>query len=430
MKPKQIRFVLPIFVLAIIGLFLVSMSKLAIADVVKSWEIDIGTVFHEPVQWKDPDESKVSELLSPVIVGEKVIIGNRDGRIKTIDIHTREIQSALDIIPFGIREATRYGKNVVVFTAYYKTLETPFYCAVNVNSKKLMGTLKFPGELWKVNDLAIFQRKGKIHVFNPLSGTLVYEQPVQYQFVAHVRDSTEREIFWDTTRGLVELRLPGVGGVVLFQGKNDVPGVPKEALLNFVDLGVVGPGMIPDLVDGNRVYYHRKNGVIGVMAFGNTTPIWEKSYFKRNVTVLGPHVFRDMVFYLVSYPRDSGAAGSGKIICLNRKRGQAVWLSEDILFQNLNLIQFRNTILATDPKGNLRFLDIGSGRDQGTFPIEGVISKPFVDGDSIYFQTGKKIYRFDFKGAPEWLETRRYTLTLQWKQVQKWLYGRSPETPD
>ncbi len=363
----------------------------------KVWELDVSEIFKK---------SKIAPQYQPVIVEEKLVVGATDGTIKSIDLATTAIENVITL-PIEIYSARVYGVFTVVFHGRHKVNNSLYYCSVDIKKKTLKGVLREEGLLWKIAGLAVFEKDNSFTVFSPAVGQIVYTQPIDYGIRLPVYTPDERNVFVNTYNDLIEMELPGLGAGAFFSSKAQrTRSQDTEPILKFTKVGVVAESIIPDNLDGSTLYYHTPSGSIGVIDVANNKTIWERSYFKQAVTILGPHVVKDSLYYLVSYPRvASEDVNIGKLICLKQQNGQANWLSEDLKFQTFSPVQFRNTILATNRDGTmLRFLDLVTGAEVNAFPIEGTMAKPLVEENSIFFHTGEKIYRFDYKGLPRWLE--------------------------
>ena len=213
----------------------------------------------------------------------------------------------------------------------------------------------------------------------------------------------DRNIFFNSNNQLVELGLPELGAGLAFSMPDKAKMIKerKKDLLKFSKIVQLEEGMFPDNLTKTTVYYHRKNGAIGQWDLTKQKLIWERTFFKQNMTILGPHEKDHILYYLVSYPKgENNTQGLGKLIALDRKKGNAFWLSKDLKFNNFAPTEFRNSMVSGDTEGNLLFLDTITGSVKSKFDVGGALSKPIIRDKIIYIYAGDTLYRFDYKYPP------------------------------
>ena len=372
-----------------VSLFLILLTTFCFAKAKLDWEIDIESVFKK-------SEGSVSNEYTPIIIGSKIILASEQGLIKSIDIKTKKI-SYIARVPISIHKAIAYPPNNVIFYGQHKRTNKSYYCAVNISKKKFNGFLEQKGPLWKFDDWAFFEKDDTFYVFDPKKGKNVYAQKANTGMQFPIRTQDDRNVFFNDDYQLVELGLPktGTGLLMASYDRGKIVKMQKSLIL-FEEVADLALDIIPDTLNKSTLYYHKKNGTIGRTNIKKGSLVWEKNYFKKDMQLIGQHVYKNQLFYIVSYRKGrDDLANLGKVIALNRKTGLATWLSPDLYFKNFAPVQFRKYIISGDLDNNILLLDMKTGAVKQTIQIEGIPSIPVVNSKSLYILTTHKLYKFD-----------------------------------
>ncbi len=372
---------------SIIGLIMMKCACVA-ADtsfIEKTWEMDISDIF---------TKSKLANTFAPSLAEKELVFGSLSGRIKTVDAFSKEIKSILKI-PLTIERSLSFDseklKNFVVFYGVHKLNGKTYYCSIDLNKRKIKGVVSHKRGFLSFGQFAIFEKNNNFIVFNPKVGRGVYRQYSEYKMEKSIySQNARRYVFQTENKEIIDISIPKFGASIIMSPK----GREKDVLM-FTRVAKLDEDMVADNINDEILYYHRHNGKIGLMDVEKGKIIWEKKYFKSDMSIQGPHVFKDKLIYLVSYPfKETDTERKGKLICLNKKSGKANWISKDLPFNNFGIAQFDEFVLSSDTEGNLLFLNISDGQVKEKVYIGEGVSTPIIEGQDLYVVTKSRIYKF------------------------------------
>ena len=367
------------FLTIVASLFL---SSVLFGDIEKVWERSLSEVFPDPKQ--PHSHEPLSPSFYPALVNNHLILGSQDGRVKGINIYDQSIKNII-FLPLTISEVTSYPKNHCVFKGRHKLTNKLYYCSVNVHHNRMRGVLHHDGPMIPFKDWGVFEKSYTLYVFNPDKGKTIYRQESPRDIVKPVFTPEKKTLFLTSKGEITQLILPKFGGSYLTMSNRK----KKREILKFKSIATLDPDMVADTLYKNTLYYHRKNGEIGVMNIQSKKILWERTYFKKGMTIKGPFIYKGLLYYLVSYPKSNKKKiGSGKLIALDPKNGISKWVSKDLPFQNFGIVQFGQAIVSTDDTGNLLFLDLKTGEIRAQHHVGNGVTKPTVNGN-LMFEIGR-----------------------------------------
>ena len=263
--------------------------------------------------------------------------------------------------------------------------------------KKFNGFIEQRGPIWRFDDWAIFEKNKVFAVFDPNRGRIVYTQKTDTEMQYPIRTTDKRNLFFTNQHSLVQLSIPKFAAGMLFSQYDRGKMVKMDTpAISFTPLATLPEEILPDTLHKHLLYYHKTNGTIGCLNIKTNQLLWERKYFKDDMTIIGPHVNGGLLFYLVSYSPDPAKEETlGKIIAVKSKNGEAAWLSRDLYFKNFAPIQFGKYILSGNLQHSILLLDMKTGRPVQMLETEGLPSQPVTNQKSVFIMTTSKIYRFD-----------------------------------
>ncbi|RAP27780.1 hypothetical protein DID78_05860 [Candidatus Marinamargulisbacteria bacterium SCGC AG-343-D04] len=368
-------------------IFLCSIFVLSIQgqEVKKIWDFDLNVIF--------PYE-QLSINFSPALSKDKMIFGSINGNIKYLTTTTQKVNKLLKI-PLSIDKTLLFSDKIlsdyVVFSGKHLINGKHYYCSIDIKNKKIKGVVAHDKEFLPFGQYAIFEKNSNFIVFNPKVGRGVYRQTAPYDIdkVIFTQDKN-RYLFQTSTNDVIELVIPKFGASLLMSPKSN-----KKNVLEFHKTATLSEDMISDNLSKNILYYHRPNGMIGLIDVAENKILWEKKYFKKGMGIQGPYVFKDKLIYLVSYPdKKGGDTRLGKLICLNKDTGKANWISADLPFTNFGILHFDNYIVSSNSEGYVLFLDINTGVVHEKILVGDGMSTPIIKDNTMYLVTKDKIYFF------------------------------------
>ena len=146
-------------------------------------------------------------------------------------------------------------------------------------------------------------------MFNPKVGRGVYRQKSKYIMNKPVfTQDYKRHPFQTNNQEIVDIVFPKFGGSLLMSPKSD-----KKDVLTFDLVVSLDADVVADNIKEEHLFYHRKNGNIGHMNVELNKVIWERKYFTSDMTIEGPYIIDNLLFYLVSYPQSKNAKSQMEI---------------------------------------------------------------------------------------------------------------------
>jgi len=386
------------------------------AEIKKVWESELTQILDiKPSMGKGKQtqfstgENALSSTYFPILVSDQLLLATNKGHISAVDVNSQEV-IPITQIPVDIQSALVFSNRYPIFVGNHLTNRSHYYCAVSLSEKKTLGVFRHNKPLIPFGSWAVLERNKTFIVYNPQNGRKVYSQKTDYELDRQIYTSNDkRYVFQTKAKHLVDIKLPKFGASIMISHRNK-----RTDVLEFDSLAQIEPDMVADNIDRNTLFYHRKNGFIGQLKLNTKRVIWERSYFSKDMSIKGPLAYRSLLFYLVSYPKQKDKANQGKIIALDRKTGQAVWLSKDLPFHNFDIVRFNDYILSVDDDGYLLFLDYKTGAVKNRFKVGEGLSRPLVKDNSLYVLTSEKLYRFKDTSVIFWLKLKWTWLTEEY----------------
>lgn len=347
------------------------------------WNVDIENVFPK----KDMLQS-----YSPVLSKNKLVFGNKEGIVKTLDINTKEIQKILRV-PISIHSSVLFNdkklENYIVFYGQHFTNKKFYYCTIDIEKRKIKGVVAHNKQFLPFGEFAIFEKFKSFIVFSPKMGRGIYTQRTNFGIKNPVfTQDFKRHVFQSSNNEIVDISIPRFGASLIMSPKST-----RDDVLEFNNVITIQENQIADNISFDTLFYHTNSGVIGQIDTEKRKIIWERKYFTKNMKLQGPYIYDDQVIYLVSYPRNNKVKNNkGKLISINKKTGQANWISKDLPYNNFGIIHFDKYIMSFDDDGNILFLDLKSGDLLGKLQVLGDVSKPLIYKDKAFIMTSEKIY--------------------------------------
>jgi hypothetical protein len=362
-------------------LLLVSFSNNTLANTIsKVWEVDLSSIYKNP---------NMSVNFSPVISRDKLVFGNLKGEIKTLDLKTRAIESIIKI-PIAVEKSLKLDspslKNYVVFSGKHLVNGKHYYCSIDIKEKKIKGVVAHDGGLFSFGEFALFEKNNSFIIFNPKEGRGVYRQKTIHKIEKSIfTQELNRYLFQSKNNQIIDVSIPKFGASIVMSKRNK-----EQNILNFSSIITIDPDIIADNIDSEILYFHKDNGVIGLLNINQGSIIWEKQYFTKNKSIQGPYINNDILYYLVAdQQKDSGQVG--RIIALNKANGLSTWVSEDMPFKNFGIFHFDKYIISADLEGNLLFLNSDNGVLESNINVGTGITKPVIVKNTAVIMTDKKV---------------------------------------
>jgi hypothetical protein len=357
------------------------------------WEVDIEKVFPK----KD-----ISESYSPILSNNKLVFGNKQGIVKTLDINTKEVEKILRV-PISIHNSVLFNdeklSKYVVFYGQHFTNKKFYYCTIDVEKKKIKGIITHDKPFLPFGEFAIFEKYKSFIVFSPREGKGIYTQKTNFGIMNPIfTQDFKRHVFQSTNNEIVDISIPRFGASLIMSPKST-----RDDVLTFNNVITIQKNQIADNISSDTLFYHTNSGIIGQINTEKRKIVWERKYFAKNMKLQGPYIYDEHVIYLVSYPKTNKTKNSkGKLISINKKSGQANWISKDLPYKNFGIIHFDKYIMSFDDEGNILFLDLKTGKLLGKVPVVGAVSRPLIYKDKTFIMTSEKVYmikntRFLFK---------------------------------
>ena len=135
--------------------------------------------------------------------------------------------------------------------------------------------------------------------------------------------------------------------------------------------------------------------------------------------IKGPYVKGEQLIYLVSYPHveqqkeGANTYNLGKVISINKRSGQSLWISSDLQYSSFEVKEFDNYIVSADKEGYMVFLDSKSGKVKGRIFVGPGIVRPVIKDDLLFVLTEDKLYGFKNNS---WL----FKIRLMLRKVRDW----------
>ena len=355
-------------------------------EIYKLWEIPLEDIY--------PNDAVYSGY-SPLFIGQELIMGSRKGYIKSIHVDTMYIKD-ISKISMNIEKSLTIQKlkdtNYAVLFGKHLESQRPFYCSVDIDHKEVKGYVNHSKDFISLGEFAIFEMNHNFIVFNPSVGKGVYTQkePKYNIMRALYTQDEKRHLFQSTNKEVVEITLPKFGASLIMS-----PRSKKKDVLDMKVLIALDDSIYADNLTGNSLYYHKKEGFVGLMDIKTKKMVWEKRVFEEGMEIQGPHILGDKIYYLLSYPKEGdNNLKNGRLVCIDRKSGKFVWEYENLEFQNFGVVNFDRYILAANNAGELVFLNVNDGSVMSAFYVGKGICKPVINNEDLYIMTDDRIYRF------------------------------------
>ena len=347
------------------------------------WEIDISKVFPK----KD-----LLDTYSPVLSKDKLVFGNKQGIVKTLDINTKEVERILRV-PIEIHSSVLFNdeklSKYIVFYGQHFTNKKFYYCTIDIEKRKIKGVVAHEKKFLPFGEFAIFEKFKSFIVFSPKIGRGIYTQQTNFGIKNPVfTQDFKRHVFQSSKNEIVDISIPRFGASLIMSPKST-----RDDVLEFKNIITIEKNQIADNIKLKNLFYHTLDGAIGQIDTEKRKVIWERKYFSKNMKLQGPYIHDNHVIYLVSYPKTNRLkSNKGKLISINKKSGQSNWVSKDLPYNNFGIIHFDKYIMSFDNEGNVLFLDLKTGDSLGKIPLVGDVSKPLVFKDKAFIMTSEKIY--------------------------------------
>jgi outer membrane protein assembly factor BamB len=362
-------------------LLLVSFSNNTLANTIsKVWEVDLSSIYKNP---------NMSVNFSPVISRDQLIFGNLKGEIKALDLKTRQIESIIKI-PIAVERSLKLDapslKNYVVFSGKHLTNGKHYYCSIDIKAKKIKGVVAHDGGLFSFGEFALFEKNNSFIIFNPKEGRGVYRQKTIHKIEKSIfTQELNRYLFQSKNNQIIDVSIPKFGASIVMSKRNK-----EQNILNFRSIVTIDPDIIADNIDSEILYFHKENGIIGLLNIDQGSLVWEKQYFTKNKSIQGPYINNDILYYLVADQQDD-SGHVGRIIALNKANGLSTWVSKDMPFKNFGIFHFDKYIISADLEGNLLFLNSDNGKLESKINIGAGITKPVIVKNTAVIMTDKKV---------------------------------------
>ena len=347
------------------------------------WEVDIEKIFPK----KD-----IMESYSPVLSKNKLVFGNKQGLVKTLDVNTKEVEKILRV-PISIHNSVLFNdeklSKYVVFYGQHFTNKKFYYCTIDIEKRKIKGVVAHDKQFLPFGEFAIFEKYRSFIVFSPREGRGIYTQKTNFGIKNPIfTQDFKRHVFQSSNNEIVDISIPRFGASLIMSPKST-----RDDVLEFNNVITIQKNQIADNISFDTLFYHTKSGTIGQIDTEKRKIIWERKYFSENMKLQGPYIYNEHVIYLVSYPKTNKRKNNkGKLISINKKTGQANWISKDLPYKNFGIIHFDKYIMSFDDDDNILFLDLKTGKAQGRVPVIGDVSKPLIYKDKTFIMTSEKVY--------------------------------------
>ena len=357
-------------------------------NIVKVWDYEITNIY---------SNSKLSNNFSPVLSGDTLVFGDLKGEVKTLNIKTKKVEKIIKL-PIAVDKSLEFKskilKDFVVFSGKHLVNGKHYYCSIDIKSKRIKGVVAHKDELISFGEFALFEKNNNFIIFNPKEGRGVYRQKTTFSILKSIyTQDNNRNIFQSRQNEVIDITIPKFAASLIMSQRSK-----KQDILEFNTIVTIEKDVIADNIDSEILYFHRANGLIGLLDVKKRKILWEKKYFSKDTKIQGPYIKGNTLFYLVSYSsKTKDKEKLGKIIALNKKSGMSSWISDDLPFNNFGIIHFDRYILSSDLLGNILFLDIKNGAIKEKFEIGKGISKPIISGRKMIVMTNSKIIMLENK---------------------------------
>lgn len=351
----------------------------------KDWDLPLNEVF------KSKTPVKLSEAFYPIYQEGNLILGSYNGEIISINSKNKNISKIIDL-PIYVDNGELFGRRFILFKGRHKFTKSDFLCSVNVPNKKVEGVIRENTVMLPYKQWVVVERNKTFHVFSPQKGREVYSQYVNLTLKRpiHATDKT-KTYFLTHNQEIISLDIVDFGENKIMHN-NGEPG----NVLRFKPIIKIPAEFIPDTIDGFTLYYHTTDGKLGKLDLDSKQPDWEKPYFTNTHSIKGPLIDGHKLIYLISYSKeDLSKANQGKLIALNSKNGQSVWVSKDLEYSNFDITQFGRSIVSSDLEGNLVLLDIETGKPLFKEKIGSGMTNPISIETELFILTKEHLYKFE-----------------------------------
>tara|TARA_B100000427_G_scaffold103150_2_gene85260 strand:+ start:160 stop:1365 length:1206 start_codon:yes stop_codon:yes gene_type:complete len=395
----------PKLYLLIVCLILVLPITIHADSIKKIWDFSIDDIF---------STTSISTNFSPVLSGTKLVFGDLKGNVKTLDITNRKVEKIIKL-PIAVERSIKFTskslKNYVVFSGKHLTNGKHYYCSIDVKNKKIKGVVAHNNDLISFGEFALFEKNNNFIIFNPKVGRGVYRQKTTFSILKPIyTQDYNRNVFQSNQNEVVDIKVPNFAASLIMSSKSN-----KKDVLEFNTVVTIEKNIIADNIDSEILYFHRNNGLIGLLDVKKRKIIWEKKYFSSDTKIQGPYIAGKNLFYLVSYSgKSKNKERLGKIIALKKDSGLASWISKDLPFNNFGIVHFDKYIISSDLAGNILFLNIKNGKIEDKINVGKGISKPIISGRNIFIVTNSDIIMLESKRL-------RFRIKLLGRKIKKYL---------
>ncbi len=386
MTQKQIK----IFILTALISCMMTNVIFAKKTIIKLWDFDISDIY---------SESKISGNFSPVLNGDLLVFGDTKGEVKALNVKTKQVETIIKL-PISVDKSLEFKseilKNYVVFSGTHLSNGKHYYCSIDIKNKRIKGVIAHKDVILSFGEFALFEKNNSFIIFNPKEGRGVYRQKTTFSILKSIyTQDYNRYVFQSKKNEVIDIEIPNFGASLIMSKRSK-----QNDILTFNTILTIDKDVIADNIDSKTLYFHRTNGLIGLLDVDKRKIIWEKKYFSKDTKIQGPYIKGKNLFYLVSYSnrlKEESKGNLGKIIALKKNSGLSSWISEDLPFNNFGIIHFDKYIISSDVEGNMLFLDIDNGAIKERIEVGQGISKPIINGKHIIVMTNDKIIMLENK---------------------------------
>lgn len=362
---------------------LVTLTLANESPIKKAWELNMTDIY---------PTGKLSNNFSPTLINNQLIFGDTSGSIKTLNVDSKEIKSIVDIpmeVENSITHDPKFNTEFIVFYGKYHRTGKYFYCAVDLEKKRISGFVRHQKPMISFGQYSVFEKNNNFNVFSPKEEKSIYRQKTNYSLDSVIKSQDlNRFIFQTNDNAIVQLIVPTYGAIVMSKKKT-------KNILEFNDIVTLEPNMIADNLTDDTLYYHRTNGVFGQLNTDTQDIIWERKFFSEGMTIKGPYIMGNYLYYLVSKRNEKTGLQKGRLICLNKKTGLAEWTARDMTFTNFGIVHFDQFLMATNDSGELLFLNPQTGQTEHKIAVGNNVYAPVFAKEFMYVVSEKKIIKIE-----------------------------------
>ena len=375
----KIKFIWFIFII------LLQQSIHSAIKVEKDWDLPLTKIFNSK------STVKLSETFYPIYQDGNLILGSYNGEILSVNSKNQRISKVIDL-PIYVDYGQLFGRRFILFKGTHKFTKSDFLCSVNIPNKRVEGVIRENTTMLPYKQWVVVERNKTFHVFSPQKGREVYSQYVNLTLKRAIHSTNKSETYFLThNQEIISLDIVDFGENKIMHNS----GKPGN-VLRFKPIIKIAPEFIPDTIDDYTLYYHTTDGKLGKLDLDSKKPNWERAYFTSSHSIKGPLLDGHKLIYLISYSKkDKTKANQGKLIALNSKNGQSVWVSKDLEYSNFDITQFGRSIVSSDLEGNLILLDIDTGKPLFKEKVGKGITNPVAIETELFILTKEHLYKFE-----------------------------------